>query len=383
MARMADETGGGWCHRVGGMRVLYPLRYFPTLTETFIYREIDALRQEVPGIEVVIAALGERADGALLDRPPTAEVLRVPRRPLSGLLRRDTPGMRWLRDHQRPKDVARLPWLAARARDFDRIHVHFAGEAAEWAHALHLDLGLPYTVMVHAVDLFRPRPSLRTVLSSAESVLTVATHHQKILAEMGIGAQVVRCGPDQTLFVPSPVPRGPLRAVFVGRDVPKKGLSILLEAWTQVPADARLEVISDYTGAAPGGVTVHGLQPAESVRAAIARSNLLVLPCRRAEDGDLDGVPIVLMEALASGRPVLTTNVSGIPELIDEAVGWMVAPDDVSALCAALLSATTEERATRGARGPSRLRERGFTLHAQVKTISALWLNTATTVSSP
>ena len=59
----------------------------------------------------------------------------------------------------------------------------------------------------------------------------------------------------------------------------------------------------------------------------MAACNLFILPCRKASDGDMDGVPVALMEALASGRPVITTSVSGIPELVDEKVGWMVPPN--------------------------------------------------------
>ncbi|MEL6348029.1 MAG: glycosyltransferase family 4 protein [Myxococcota bacterium] len=360
------------------MRVLYPLRYYPTLTETFVYREIDAIRQLAPDVEIVIAALGARADGALLDRPPHAPIHRVPRRPLRGRLRPDTPGMQWLRQHQRPKDVARLPWLAHAIGEIDHIHVHFAGEAAEWAYALHIDRGLPYTVTVHAVDLFRPRPSLEAVLSRADAVLTVAEHHRAALQRHGADARLVRCGPDSKTFVPSPTPPGPLRAVFIGRNVPKKGLAVLLKAWSHATlgADAHLTLISDYDGPTPAGVTAAGLQPAHAVQQTIAQSNLLVLPCRRASDGDLDGVPIVLMEALASGRPVLTTPVSGIPELVDEEVGWLVPPDDVEALCNALQTIKEADRAERGARGPARLRARGFTLLQQARGLLDAWAYT-------
>lgn len=357
------------------MRVLYVLRYYPTLTETFVYNEIDAIRLMYPQTAIEIAALGTRSDGATQDRLPSVPVHRVPRRPLVGRLQRSSAGLRWLRAHQRPKDAARLPWLAARLDGIDHIHVHFAGEAAEWAHALWLDRGIPYTVMVHAVDLFRPRPSLSAVLSGAHAVLTIAGHHVQRLSVLGITARLVRCGPSLEAFAaPDPPAPGPLRGLFVGRNVPKKGLDTLLAAWAGAPPGARLEVISTLSGPAPPGVTVLGPQPSSAVRAALWRSNVTILPCRQAPDGDLDGVPVVLMESLAAGRPVITTPISGIPELVDDGVGWLVPPGDAAALREALVAASDPTvRAARGAAGPGQLRARGFTLRRQAAGVHHSW----------
>jgi glycosyltransferase involved in cell wall biosynthesis len=106
----------------------------------------------------------------------------------------------------------------------------------------------------------------------------------------------------------------------------------------------------------------------------MASASVLVLPCRRATSGDMDGVPMVLMEAMALGRPVVTTRLSGIPELVDEAVGWLVPPEDPAALVQALREATNrDECARRGAHGPARLRERGFTLADQVEGVLSAW----------
>jgi colanic acid/amylovoran biosynthesis glycosyltransferase len=279
-----------------------------------------------------------------------------------------------LEDHQRPKDVARLPWLAQRLDGFDAIHVHFAGEAAEWAHALHLDTGIPYTVMVHATDLFRPRPSLEAVLGQAASVLTVADHHRDVLAARGIEARVLRCGPDLAFWKPAELPAGPLRALAVGRGVAKKGFDLLLAAWESMPAEARLTLVSDLqVPQLPAGVRLQALCPPKQVREVMRAANCFVLPCRRAADGDMDGVPVALMEAMACGRPVITTSVSGIPELVDDEVGWVLPPDDPVALVAALRAASAHElRAAKGRIGPARLRQRGFTLADQVSGLRSL-----------
>ena len=72
------------------MNVLYLLRYYPTLTETFVYQEVAEILRQDPGISISIAALGSRADGDLQDELPAVEVLRIPRRPLVGRFSRET-----------------------------------------------------------------------------------------------------------------------------------------------------------------------------------------------------------------------------------------------------------------------------------------------------
>lgn len=360
------------------MKVLYLLRYYPTLTETFVNGELALLRER--GLDLTVASLGARADGALQDELPDLPVWAVPRRSLRGWLSTPSAGARWLAAWQRPKDVRRYTWLLSEvARDRpDRVHVHFAGEAAEWAFALSLDLGLPFTVTVHAVDLFKPRPALGEVLRGAAAVVTESAFHVRELAVHGVSAVVVRCGPDLDRFVPRPLPDGPLRALFVGRDVPKKGLDTLLEAWPSAPPGSTLSLITDARVGLPPGVVRLGLLPPAGVRAALAAANLFVLPCRRAADGDMDGVPLALMEAMAMGRPVISTALSGIPELVDERVGWLLPADDAPTLAQALVgalgaAADPVERARRGAAGPARLVEGGFSRDAQAEGMIRVW----------
>jgi len=283
------------------VRILYLLRYYPTLTETFVYREIDELVAR--GHQVIVAALGRRADGALQVEPPSAPILAIPRHPLTGRLARQSPGQAWLHQVRGKRDADRLPWLLARVRGIDRVHAHFAGGAAEWAHAIALDTGLPYSVTVHAVDLFRPRPSLDQVLAAAELVITIADHHRRLLADRGVEARVVHCGPKLESWQLGPSPEGALRAIAIGRNVPKKGLDLLIDAWQALDRpQASLELVSDLPDPGLPGIVVSGLLPPPIVRQRVAATNLVVLPCRRAPDGDMDGIPVSLMEGLAAGR---------------------------------------------------------------------------------
>lgn len=362
------------------MRVLYVLRYYPTLTETFVLREIAELHRR--GVEVRVAALGRRDDGASPDALPPVPVVRPPRglgsvrlvgpvlRLLSGP---DRASWRARTRHLRPKDALRVAWLAREARWADRLHVHFAGEAAVWAAAAAKLAGVPWGVMVHAVDLFRPRPELPDLLRSAQPLLTVAEHHRAWIRERhGVDARVLRCGPPVD-GIPAADPGrhgGPLRVISVGRWVPKKGLDLLVDACARDGHALRL-----VSPGAPPLPFPAGPVPPARVPALLAEAQLFALPARVAQDGDRDGVPVALMEAMAARLPVLTTPVAGIPELVDERVGWLVPPDEPAALRAALaeIAHSPAERALRGARGPARLVERGFTLEAQVSGLLDAW----------
>ncbi|MBN2801216.1 MAG: glycosyltransferase family 4 protein [Deltaproteobacteria bacterium] len=366
------------------MRVLYLLRYYPTLSETFVYREIGELLRR--GVEVEVVALGARPDGALQDQLPQVVVHRPPRgldaaRCLPGPalwgVGADPQTARWLRDQLGAKAAARALWVASLARGFDRLHAHFAGEAAEWARGAARIAGRPYSVTVHAADLFKPRPALQEVLAEASPAVVIAEHHRLWIRDRyRLSSQVVRCGvPLGEAPLARPGVAGPLALIGVGRWTPKKGWDLLLDALSAVPS-ARLRLVSDVpAGLALGERVVGGPAPPSTVPGLLAAAHLFVLPARVAADGDRDGIPVALMEAMAAGLPVISTAVSGIPELVDEEVGWLIPPEDPAALRRALREAESHpaERQRRGARGRARLSERGFTVEAQADGLLSAW----------
>ncbi len=348
------------------MRVGYLLRYWPTRSETFVAREIRGLL--AAGIEVEVLSLGRREAGGETPAVPTWWAPAGPRR---WLQLPHLASARRLARWQRPKDaLTRASWLrrVVAERGFDRVHVHFAGEALEVAVAARLEVDV--SVTVHAADLFVPRPSLAELLGRVQ-VITVCEHHRRVLRERyGVRAAVVRCGIEPERY-PMCDPSGDGRRVLcVARDVPKKGLDQLVEAVGHIEG-ARLRL----TASSPRLRAPHvELGPARRADALYARAEVFAMACRIAPDGDRDGVPVALMEAMASGLPVVAPAVAGIPELVDDEVGWLVAPDAPDELQAALRHALDDPsaRERRGRAGRERVRE-GWTVAQQVRRLGAIW----------
>lgn len=352
------------------MRLLYFLRYYPTLSETFVMDEVRAL--QALGHTLRGVAIGARADGALNEELPSWPVLTpgwpqalgaAPRAPAAWS------ALRLLAAWQRPGRA--LKALAAAGIEVDQLHAHFAGEAAEWAWLTAQASGRPYTVTVHAADLFKPRPALPRVLHDAAAVFTVSAYNAEVLrARWGVQAQVIRCGIDPARW-PAADPARPGPVVAVGRWVPKKGLDVLCRAAARVPG-ARLRLCSDAP--AVPGVEVLGLQPRRVVAQELAQACLFALPCQEAADGDRDGLPVAMMEAMACGLPVLTTTLPGLEELVPEGCGWVVPPGDEDALAGALAEAlaSPEERARRGAQARAHVQAH-FTLERQARALLRAW----------
>ncbi len=337
--------------------ILYVVRYHPALSETFVRDEAAGLH--ALGLPIELAAFDARENVELpLPFPVHAQPHRWGWLPwLPRLL------LEWLR---RPGSLSpRVLWLAALVRRARHVHVHFAGEAALWARAACARAGVPYTLTVHAADLFKPLPGLGELLHDAREVLTISAHNQAHIAEQyGVETRVVRMG--VALPLAAAEPSAPPILMFAGRNVPKKGLDTLLEAARGLDRRARIVVYSNL--ATHEEVEVLGLRPHAECLSAMARATALVLPCRRAQDGDMDGIPVVLIEAMARGLPVITTGVSGLPELVDEEVGWVVPPGDADAVRVAMRAVIDDpaEARSRGEAGRRRVRARGFLRDAQL-----------------
>jgi glycosyltransferase involved in cell wall biosynthesis len=348
--------------------VLYVLKRFPRLSETFVLHELLGL--EAAGERVLVDALLPPEDEP---RHPELTALRasvryLPRHP------------RWNQRavaaaHIRTAGRSPLVWLrlAARARRHgqwrrfvqagmvaDRIrtdgvrhvHAHFATAAAEVARDAAALARVPITVTAHAKDVFETANAaqLPRRLRGVSAVVTVSRFNVEHLRNVFPSLPVthvpngIRAAPAST-----PIPAGPV--LCVARLVPKKGVDVLVDAAGLLPAGAaQIEVIGGgplaadlvrrvKTGPAQGRVRFLGPQSSDEVDLAYRRCSMVVLPCRVAEDGDRDGLPTVLLEAMAHGLPVISTDVVGIPEVVRHGeTGLIVPPDDPEALAAAIAS---------------------------------------------
>jgi glycosyltransferase involved in cell wall biosynthesis len=407
--------------------LVYILRIFPELSETFVLREMEALAAAGTPVQVVAIHPGKEAGLVPDGLPPVRYVglaasqapftvpgesdgdpavlvsggRRLPggRRALAAAVGADllTLGLH----PRRCARALRLAVYAGRAarllpESAGRLHAHFASDAAVLARYTSLLTGLPYTITAHAYDLYRDPYLLGPNLAAAARVYTVSEANLAWLKERaprhgwdGERFSVLRCGLDLSRFPfrEPPPPGRPARLVCIGRLVPKKGHDLLLEAVRRT-LDAGREVSLALLGGGPledhlrerisgagleRQVDLLGAVPPERAQEILREADLMVLPSRVAPDGDQDGLPVVLVEALAAGVPVVSTAVAGIPELVDSANGWLVPPDDAGALASAIgraLDEPGEARAARARRGREKV-EREFDLRRQVEALSA------------
>lgn len=255
--------------------------------------------------------------------------------------------------HEAPRLV--YQWLTGLAlagylqkRGCLHLHIHFAHVPARIGMYAALAAGIPFTVTAHANDLFERGLLIQRIAARARRFLTVSEFNRRWLSAHGVAPEkvgLVRCS------VTTPQTKSDLRAMnhgrglvvlgSLGRLVPKKGMDVLIRALAESP-EVRLELAGDgpereYLRAlarthAPGRVRFLGALPHARVRDWMSCLDGFVLACRRDASGDMDGIPVVLMEAMSCGVPVVSTRISGIPELVEhEVTGLLAEPDSPGA----------------------------------------------------
>jgi glycosyltransferase involved in cell wall biosynthesis len=243
----------------------------------------------------------------------------------------------------------------ARAR---HLHAAFAHTPASIVRYTHLLTGLPFSFGAHAKDLYRSDPvNLAIQAVEARFVLVCSQSAGTALSQLsGPKARIVLAyhGVDSNRFAPARTQHadmGPVRILAVGRLVPKKGYPVLLEALHRLVAsgtDLRCQIVGagDLAGelaasiarlGLSGVVTLSGASTHQEVAQAYRRADLFVQSSVVLPDGDRDGIPNSLLEAMASGLAVVASSVAGIPEILtDGRTGLLVPPGDVGALAGAL-----------------------------------------------
>lgn len=379
--------------RGGDEKIAYLTKRFPRLSETFILDEILGLESRgVPISLYAIAHPGEatvQEDVSKVKSPvgyiylPEDEGGRICR--LSALVLGNLavflryPGryvsvamyiVRKRRSRSAVKhfiEAGRFTYLMGKENTI-HIHAAFAHGPASVAHFAHLLSGVPFSFASHAKDIYLSAPDLLARKAAASSFVLVcskaaeselrkrfdshlrpevrlAAADKSVLAYHGVDVERFRPLPGKT--------RGyPLRILSVGRLVPKKGFVYLIEALAMMPPSLRKEFRLEIIGGGPlreeltRGVALAGLEQVvvfkgslthQEIAEEFRNADIYVQPSVVLENGDRDGIPNALMEAMASSLAIVGTTVSGIPEVIDHGfTGLLIPPENSKALAEAL-----------------------------------------------
>lgn len=353
-------------------RIAYLAPELPALSATFVYEELLALERRgipvvpfsvhrpvaaVPGHEPLARRTQVLYDGAVVPAG-FAAMFRFGARAFTAL--------QWLVADIASVGVLRLSswklvyqWLAGarlarhlRRSGCSHLHIHFAHVPAQIGMYASAFAGVPYSVMAHANDIFERGFLLRQKAQRAAKMLTISEYNLAYLRSVGVDegqVAVVRCGVS---FPPPPrVPgfekRESYRLGTLGRLVEKKGVDVLLGAMVLLrdvpwrwelciagdgPLRPTLEAQARELGIAQQ-VRFVGALAHHEVSAWLRELDSFVLACRHDANGDMDGIPVVLMEAMSQGVPVVSTRLSGIPELvIHERTGLLAMPNNPESL---------------------------------------------------
>ena len=364
--------------------VTYILLHFPYVTETFIADEIRAL--QLRGITVQIVSLLKPGDGPIqpLSKELLPYTLYAPglfsptlwKAQSYFLLRSGRLYFHLLLTLLGSPSKNSIMLLAKRLVIFFKsaavayelrdssislFHAHFAwlSGAAAWICARLLTR--PFAVTVHAYDLYAKPDLLKLVLREAGRVVSISEHNLNHITRLGICSResisVIHCGLNLSEYQHQQqkeviyLSDEPVRILSVGSLTPKKGHKYLVEACNLLKTRGFKFSCTIIGGGKEESklrqqITSYGLQkqvilvgarPRPEVFKAYVQHDLFVLASVRAPSGDKDGIPVVLMEAAAMGLTLISTRVSGIPELVlQNETGWLVPPEDPHALAEAI-----------------------------------------------
>lgn len=349
-------------------KLAYLTGEYPRASDTFIQREVAALR--ALGHEVETCSIRTTGAEHLVgpeqreEHARTYKVLDAAKNPLT-LLRAH---LRWMRRPGRYLAALKLAWLtapkgvkgrlynliyfleagvlAAHLADLgiDHLHNHIAKASCTVAMLASEMSGIPYSFTIHGPDIFFEPHHWRIDEKAARATFVACISDYCRSQLMCFADQthwdrfhVVHCGVDPVRYSPSPHAGPDTHLLFVGRLAGVKGVPILIEALRRIAPDTpnlRVTIIGDgpdraalEAQAQDLPVTFIGYRSQSEVADALATADLFVLP------SFAEGVPVVLMEAMASHVPVIATRIAGVPELVAHGTsGLLVAPGDAEGL---------------------------------------------------
>lgn len=242
--------------------------------------------------------------------------------------------------------------------EVEHIHCHFMHFPADIAMFVSCQTGLPFSVTAHANDIFSNFWLLKDKGKRAKFIATISNFNIQYLSGKEVPKhklRLVRCGVDTKSFQcreQAPINK-PLRLGCLARLVEKKGIDTLIQAVAQLSEEQRQRIVVEIAGTGPLQKDLKGLcnqlgiasqsicflgaMDHSTVFSWLTGLNAFILPCKKDSENDMDGIPVALMEAMLLGVPVISTHISGIPELIENDVsGLLIDPEDTVGLARCL-----------------------------------------------
>ena len=403
-------------------KVLYVVSRFPSLTTTFTAYEMSTIQQA--GVDVHVATVWSSEEG---NEPQTVEKQFIDK---TCDLRLSSPAL-WLRSIQQvllkpqililifqlfvghltsiyallkllvslPKGLYLGYWV--KKHGFQHIHAHFLSSPATVALIASRISGVPYTVTIHAFDIFATSPYERTAsipLKCEKAAVCIVIskfnldYMRKTWPKMSGRFELIHNGIDVDVFsnrVEHVTDPNEFYILSNGRLVYKKGHAFLLEAVAKLRKQNR-NVKLQIIGGGPLESELHDLASRLEIKEHVTftgkmlqeeiiqhyrKSDMFVLACAISPDGDMDGIPVVLVEALAMEIPTVSTQVSGVPEIVQDSVtGLCVPPHDSQALADAMAFMMDHpDEASKMARAGRQVVENQFNRYESARMLLQLW----------
>ncbi|HEX6928749.1 MAG TPA: glycosyltransferase [Gammaproteobacteria bacterium] len=371
-----EEDTGREAFGGSGEHVLYVVSMFPCWSETFIVREIHVLLARGADVRIVSLRRGAEAfvqsDAALLlervyypNTWPRSLAILVKRLVMQPVITCRHPLRIIQRLWRSPVVMTKslVAWFRSiglldriAAFEPDHVHAHWATYASTGAMVIADHTGTPFSFTAHAHDIYLEDQLMDEKLFAASFVATISRFNREYLRRRYRRAkqariEVVHCGVPRREPVSDVAAQPGNLILSVGRLDEIKGFPVLFKACARLKAQGvafHCQVVGDgpLRNLLAGDIRRHGLQanvellgalPSQDVERKLAAASVFVLASQRSRRGNMDGIPVALMEAMASGTPVISTAVSGIPELVEDGrTGLLVPPRDPAALALAI-----------------------------------------------
>ena len=350
---------------------------FPSFGQTFCYREVAELDRQ--GVAAPIFSIRNPKDeppqdwdARIVERvhylPEEKELLDAVQR--ASKKERLTPEIiAALDEWARRTDFLRLyqavyVGLRLKEKGISHVHAHFAGMAARTAFWITKFFPITFSFTAHANDIFAPRKfeiGLDKLVGTARVVVTETDYSEKFLRERfpERADRIHRLynGLNLAEFGRATFSSDPPLIVAIGRLIAKKGFADLIRAcallvergrlfrceiFGEGPLENQLRAQIEELGLQER-IQLPGPKPQHELRARLGAASVFVLPSVPEIDGGMDNLPTVIMEAMATGLPVVSTTIGGIPEMVVEnETGFLVQPDDAVALAGAIEKVTND-----------------------------------------